>query len=61
MLKTKKLEDKMEAKIDEKFTKLKFIKMIAKDEGYEKSNIQKRQWMKWKLRIMDPKMPQVPI
>jgi hypothetical protein len=41
--------------------KLKFIKMIAKDEGYEKSNIQKQQWMKWKLRIMDPKKPQVPI
>jgi hypothetical protein len=41
--------------------KLKFIKMIAKDEGYEKSNIQKRQWMKWKLRTMDPKKPQVPI
>lgn len=44
MLKIKKLEDKMEAKIDKNSQNLKFIKMIAKDEGYEKSNIQKRQW-----------------
>ncbi len=42
MLKIKKLEDKMEAKINENFTKVEIHKMIAKDEGYEKSNIQKR-------------------
>ncbi len=61
MLKIKKLEDKMEAKIDENFSKVEIHKNDCKNEGYEKSNIQKRQWMKWKLRIMDPKKPQVPI